>query len=250
MLNLKPILAGLKEQFPQVRSVLWAVYIPVLIFLVILGVQPWVDIPLFTRDTVQLPAGEYYVGIVSDLGMFIWAAAFAVCGVSAYVLYQVEGKRDEAHFLAFSALFSGFFLIDDRLMIHDEYLPGGEVMYAGYVLAMAYHIYYHRKTVLKSQYIYLAVGLLFLGLSISIDATKDFFRFLDKQEDFFETLASLWGTSYMKAFNFSFLLEDGAKLLGIVGWLLYCFSFSIQALKSIGQPSAQMETTEQASALM
>jgi hypothetical protein len=224
------------------------VYAPVLLPLVILAFQPWVDIPTFTRDTVQLPAGEYYVGIVSDVGMFIWAAAAAVCGVSAYVLYQVEGKRREAHFLAISALFSGILLLDDRLMIHDEYVPGGEVMCSGYVLAMAYHIYYHRDIVLRSQYVYLVVALFFLGLSISIDATKDFFRFLDRQEDLFDALASLWETSYMKAFNFSFLLEDGAKLLGIVGWLLYCVSFSVQALSSVdGMSEHTDEQTRSAS---
>lgn len=82
-----------------------------------------------------------------------------------------------------------------------------DVVYLGYGLAVSYYLIRFRSTILRSEFLLLAMALLSFAVSIAVD------RF--GPED-----------------TAGHLLEDGAKLVGIMSWLTYFFRTGLSAVKS------------------
>ncbi|MDQ3930686.1 MAG: hypothetical protein M3328_16265 [Chloroflexota bacterium] len=197
------------NQVRALPSALLMVYAPALLVLAAVFVGSLVsNVPVayFLRDpagTLQVPS---YIGLVSDLGVLLWCACAAVCFFAYMLLRKMgTGKEWPSFFLA-SGLVTTVLLIDDLFMLHEN------------VSQINWH--FSEKMVFA---LYGGMFLLFLGRFWKTIASTDFLIFL--------LACCLLGTSVMfdqlnepygdNVPAIRLLLEDGAKLLGILTWLVY-----------------------------
>ena len=153
-------------QLKHNRTSLLIVYLPLLILLAALALQTSVKISHLTEDTVFVLDGEVYVGIISDVSIYLWVAATSICFIGGTVLGVSEHKHQERNFLYVMGCFTLFLTVDDRILLHDHLIDGGEAIYAVYVLFMIVALY-HFRSLLSSDYsVLLFLALFLLGVSV------------------------------------------------------------------------------------
>lgn len=174
-----------------------------------------------TRDPAASLDAPMYLGLLSNAGMVLWAAATGIC-LFAGGLCRLSrpGTRWPAFLLAFGAL-TGFLLMDDLYMFHDEIFPdhlgiSQGLMYGAYLGLIAFLFVYFRGVIARTPYLLLLACAGF-GVSVLADIASDSIG------DFF-------------------LVEDGAKFVGIAYWLAYLTRCAAQALLEPG-PGASVQPT-------
>lgn len=159
--------------------------------------------PLFQRPV--------YVGLLSQAGILLWAAAAAVSLMAAAVLSQQDGQEGHARFFLAGGLLSVLLCLDDAFLIHDSLLPsigvGEKVVYLAYLIAILAFLFVFRTRILSTEFLILVAAFCFFALAI---------------------VGDLYG---IRPIN-RFLLEDGSKVVGIVAWLAYFWSSAVTALRS------------------
>jgi len=92
--------------------------------------------------------------------------------------------------------------LDDAFLLHEAVLPTWgvpeKVVLLCYLGLVAFHLLKSFSTIRKTDYALLGVALVCFGISVAIDGA---YRLIGEQ----------------------YLLEDGAKLVGIISWFLYFF---------------------------
>jgi hypothetical protein len=173
----------------------------------------WLDIrsAVLMRDPVAVFEGPWYTGALSQLGILVWAAAAAYCVLAASLLMG----RARWFFIASAAL-TLLLGLDDAFVLHErvfpDYLGLDEIFVYGIYLGLTitYLLVFIRQ-ILFTEYPLLAMAFGFFGLSIIMD------------------VANLHGPG-------SFLLEDGAKFMGIVSMAIYYFRTAAHGLvQGIGE---------------
>ena len=211
------------------------VYIPLLLILGAAGTFATVrGIPagdLF-RDTTSVVNAPLYVGALSTLGLFLWAAAATLCLFTAALLWQSAAPRAECTFFLGAGLLTGTLLLDDAFLIHESIAPddlgvSSDVLFAAYAIAAVGLFWGHRQIVWDSPYSILGVGLSFLVAGVVVD-------FMD---DYEVALSALWADTP----DLKYYLEDGTKLFGIAGWATYFGWTGYQRLARRLGPSAAGE---------
>lgn len=185
---------------------------------IVLLLHFWKGISLgdLTRDPAAIFEFPPYVGFLSQTGIFIWAASAAVCLFSAWAM---KGFSDPlfTRYLVFSGLLALFLGVDDVFLLHEELFPGfgvpEKVVYLIYIAFIFLYLITNVRVILKTDYLLLAMAFGFFGISIGFD-------FVDVY------------------FPGQFLLEDGAKLTGMVGWLVY---FGLTARAAFLQAAGRRE---------
>ncbi|MHA2254089.1 MAG: hypothetical protein ACXAD7_27300 [Candidatus Kariarchaeaceae archaeon] len=189
-----------------------------LIFLILLYINPLIllsavtfaslktGIPLrnYTSDPITLANRHPTFGIVSNFGVLVLCACATLCLFHWVVLPQNTGKIKSSRFLFLSGLFTLIIMLDDFFLGHEtlqEYVGSEKIIYLFYVFSLLGILIVFRDCILESDYIALIIALGFLGLSVSIDIFQESI----------ELVIGQW----------RILLEDGFKLLGIVGWFGY-----------------------------
>lgn len=167
-----------------------------------------IPIGVLTQDPLfQRPL---YVGLLSQIGILLWAAAAAVCLMTWAVLAGRETPAGGASFFLAAGLLTVLLCLDDAFLIHDALLPGmgvGEkVVYLAYLLAVLSFLFVFRKRILRTEFLVLVAAFVFFALAI---------------------LGDLHG---IRPIN-RFLLEDGSKIIGIVTWLAYFWRTAVSALR-------------------
>ena len=202
---------GIRAQFRSVRPTLALIaLISAFLLGVVVFLHYWKELPIvaLTSDPLSVAGMPIYLGFLSQIGIFIWAATAAICLFTAFVL--TSGKSDIPHlnrFLILAGLLTLWLGLDDVFILHEKFFPKIGVpqdlvlgVYAG--LALIWTIRF-RETIAKTEYVLLGMALAFLGASVA-------------QDIFSPEYASLH------------LFEDGAKLIGLLSWLAYfvrlCFS--------------------------
>lgn len=164
------------------------------------------DIPIgdLTRDPNVIIGAPFYNGLVSQIGIFFWAAAAAVCLFTAKALSTAPANFRMKRFLNMSGILTLLLGLDDALLLHEQFFPSIGIpetvvlaIYGG--LTLFYLIRFYSR-ILKTEYILLGMAFFFFGMSIVLD------------------LLPLPGIN-------PYVLEDSAKLAGIVSWLAY-FSYA------------------------
>ncbi|MBT8394860.1 MAG: hypothetical protein KJN66_08415, partial [Bacteroidia bacterium] len=126
-----------------------------------------------------------------------------------YNLKTSENLLETRKFLLSSGIFFGYFLIDELLLIHNYIFPKVLniqqllilVVYA--VLTLIFVLRF--RSIIKNNFLWLfVIAISFLGLSVLVDIL-----------------------SYLKVIRFSFryILDDGAKFLGIFNLFVYYFFY-------------------------
>lgn len=184
-----------------------------IVFIAWVSVQTKVPVSDFTRDPTAVLQASPFVGLLSNLGVLLWCTATAVCLFCAAVL-RCQSLREEApRFFLAAGLLTLLLLVDDLFRLHDFILPtyGGlaqEAFYLSYGGLAGLYLIRFRVVLLKTDFPLLVAALGLLGSSVLLDVLP-------------ETLLP-W----------HFLVEDGLKLLGIVGWAGYWASTGLQAVRS------------------
>jgi len=127
-----------------------------------------------TRDPGIIGQRGFYVGILSNVGIMILAAATAICFFSAFVLQGLHTYRDTSLFLLSSGGVCLMLTCDDAFLLHEQVFPiylgvPAIVVYLVYsTLAGGYFIYFGKR-ILSTDYLLLVLAFLFLGLSLLVD---------------------------------------------------------------------------------
>ena len=185
------------------------VWLPILILLVVTKLlSSTASIPLrqLMLDPTEAMRAPFYVGIVANLGILMWAAAASICLFIAIFLAPLVGKAWKDFFLV-SGLLTLLLLLDDLLRIHDEIFPvylgiKGDVIGIGYFLLTFVYLLRYRTLIFQYPNTFLLMALGFFAVSVAIDVAPSFIK------DRFPVADVLF-------------FEDSAKLLGIANWLAY-----------------------------
>lgn len=158
------------------------------------------DVPpeYMLRDAAAVTDTPAYIGIVSNLGLLLWAATAGIC------LFAAASQPHVRRFWLYAGLLTMALLADDWLLLHENGFPvylgiPEKLVYALYGLATLGYVVRFRRLLLRAEYLVLLVAFGWFAASVGADA------FLD-------------GVVWVPGF---FLWEDGAKLFGIVTWLVF-----------------------------
>lgn len=152
-----------------------------------------------------------YVGFMSQIGIFFWSAAATVCLFAFKLLSGKEDRKELRYFLLISGLISLFLGLDDVFQLHEEVLPNlvgipQVVVLTSYGIIVLLYVSEFYQLILKTAYVLLIMSVFFFGISLVIDI----FHF---------------------PVIYPYLLEDGAKLIGLISWFVYFFRTSEYAVR-------------------
>lgn len=168
------------------------------------------DIPVawLMRDPSMVTGDSPFVGFFSNVCVLLWCAIAAVCFFCFLILRKTSASEGALFFL-FTGVITLVLMLDDFFLIHEYVFPillglSELVLFAGYGLATVFVIIRFRKFIQETNLIFLLLALGFFGLSLGIDLLNN------------ENLL---------------LLEDGAKLLGIVSWFGYFVTTGVALIR-------------------
>jgi len=204
-----PPRVGFRSTWPLVGGVF---IISAALIGVVLLLHFWKDIPFgtLTGDPAAIGGDPLYTGFLSQVGLFFWSAAAAVSLFSAAVLSPHPDAVELRRFLLASGLLTLVLGLDDAFLLHEGLFPYFGVpeilVYATYAGAVLFYLTRFASTIRRTEYVLLGTALLFFGISVALDLLEP--PGIDR-----------------------FLLEDGAKLVGIVSWLAYFASAAAAAVQ-------------------
>ncbi|MEM1255018.1 MAG: hypothetical protein AAGI69_21500 [Cyanobacteria bacterium P01_H01_bin.21] len=181
-----------------------------------------IPIPELTRDIAALGKIPFYAGFLSQIGLFCWFASAMLCFFSANIIEDYKTHQTLRRFLYASTFLTLVLGIDDAFQFHEHVFPSlgvpERVTYISYGGLLLFYLFRFRRLILKTAYILIAMALGFLGLSYGLDLLS--------------AIAYLYpAIRPITSGGFSFLLEDGAKFIGIISWLVYCFQISKYSIR-------------------
>ncbi|MGI9413167.1 MAG: hypothetical protein ACR2PM_05835 [Hyphomicrobiales bacterium] len=198
-------------------SIWFCALVPPLLLMAAIAQQPWIDPGDLLRDTLAVAemkteCCKVYYRAVSNLGIMTWIGGAAVCLFSAAVLAMRSGRGTEVSFLVVAGLFTAFLAMDDLFLVHENVLPAfgvsEPVTYAAYgALGLAYLVF-ASESIVEHRYILFAAACGLLATSVLID----------------------WQVHTDHPLRI--VLEDGAKLTGIVCWTAFHLDAAWTLLKS------------------
>ena len=153
-------------------------------------------------DANALAGVKWYAGIVTYLGVLSWATAVVSACWGAW-LCRMGGRIEGVRFLLSGAAITAYVLADDLLQLHAVFIPahtplGKYSAEALLVAVVAAWILWFRRQIARTRWLVLVGAGSALVMSIVIDATSG------------------WHFPRLQL-----LAEDGAKLLGTLGWATY-----------------------------
>lgn len=184
---------------------LLALYLPPL--LMIFGVSLVSDlsglpVSVYLQDPATTTNSSPLTGAISNLGILAWCAAFSCALLGAAQLRSARAAAIEINFLLTGAGLTALLLFDDLFLLHERLYPEllglpEEAVLAGYaVCALAWLLRYLRQ-ILTSRFVLLLAAFGFFAVSVMVDLVMS-----PSPDD-----------------ALPYLVEDGAKLLGIASWL-------------------------------
>ena len=160
-----------------------------------------------TRDPASVMGAAPWIGLLSHVGVLLWASTAVVCFLGAVLLRDREEAPRKVRCLRDSGALVTFLLLDDLFLLHESILPGvtglPEIVFAAAppVLFIAL-LARHGATILTLDWSLLLIATGLLGISLGIDTVWD---------------------SARRSF-----VEDAFKLAGILAWLV----FSVRAVRA------------------
>lgn len=206
------IRSEISRQFQSLRNVFIFLQIPagmILLLLLFLKLKFDIDTEELTRDVNALAGLPPYAGMVSNLGVLFWCASATLCLFTG-LIGKRKGLSIES-FLFYSGILSAVLMLDDLFLLHEEIFPENlhipeKLVFAIYGI-LAFTIFFlHRKIVFSTNYLILLTCTMFLGLSVFVDVFFNNFRGED-------------------------LVEDGAKIIGIMTWFGYYATLGYETIK-------------------
>lgn len=180
------------------------IYITILSFALKEGIEPH----LVTRDLIQTCKLPIAYGMLSNLGILLWAAAAGITFfASQSALIQNKSIKN---YLTIGSIFTSILCIDDLFLLHDFFIEE-KALYLIYALMAFYLLLSSRQQDLRAHSYSFFIAAMLLGLSIICDK-----------------LQGRIAISYSDLQVF----EEGFKFIGIACWLYYWWQASLTAIKS------------------
>jgi hypothetical protein len=166
----------------------------------------------FTRDPAATYNAHPLIGVVSNVGILCWSAAFNM-SLFCWLIYQ---KRQLSQYLSnfflWSSAFTLMLLLDDLFMLHEGRFENA--FFLSYFVAFALYLWKFSKILFCKDASLFWISILFFALSIGHD------------------LAPLEGNVFV---------EDAFKFLGIVGWAGFFGLFGFEELnKALDRQSSSL----------
>lgn len=180
-----------------------------------LGAAWWgADPARFTRDPAAWHHSDPLIGGVSNLGVLIWMAAAAVSLFAAALPRGALRQPEDRQLLLHAGMLTLWLALDDLYMFHERLAPDDlgipqRAVLAIYAIWVAALVWRFRRVAVQAGLAPLSMALALLTFSVLIDQLAP--------GPWFE-----W--------RYLVLVEDGAKLLGIVSWFAWLSSIARAAL--------------------
>lgn len=158
-----------------------------------------VAVTTLTRDPVAELQGAPYTGIVSNLGVLLWAGAATLC---LFAASQLRSGSEARRFFLFGGALTAALLVDDLFLLHEVVGPlylgvPEKAVYLGIGLLTLGFLYACRSVILRTEPLLVMAALGLFGLSVVVDQILPL------------------------SVSTGLVVEDGAKLAGITLWLAY-----------------------------
>lgn len=163
----------------------------------LLGRRAGVWLATLTRDPTQAAGVPFYYGLLSNLGVVLWAACAAI---ALFAATRLPPGRDRSRLGGLGAV-TAVLVLDDLLMIHDEVMPvylgiPEEAVEVVYLLLLATWALRFAPDLLRPPLLLLVLALGCFGVSVLVEYLP-------------------------RSVLTTHLVEDGAKLLGVANWSAY-----------------------------
>lgn len=207
-----------------VRPVLW-MWALGLAFWGVLVAQRSVPVEDLVQDSGSLGLIPWYDGMVSSVGVLLWAVTVCACAVASFVAHH--GGRDGARqVFRGAAIFFGFLMLDDLFLLHTHVIPHivpihrHNVMLVEGVLGLMWLVPAWPE-IRRTRWLMLVAAAVALGTSILVDIV------IETEE------TGVW----------ILVLEDGAKFFGGAALATWATVTAADVIRStvIGQDRAASE---------
>jgi hypothetical protein len=171
------------------------------------------------NDPADVVGFHPFIGLISMLGLFGWAAAAGVSFLT-YAAIRQDGSVHLRRFFLSAGIFTLFLMMDDAFMLHEQVLPKGFGIRERYI-KMAYlgaagifGAVFLRQLLGHGPVILVAAGLFFAGSFV------------------FDSPAVLNALGFFETSFVLYVIEDGFKFTGILLWLTWLFRAGLQTIRA------------------
>lgn len=211
----------LKNTLGQLKTfvkIIFSIYIPILLllgFVTFMSFRLGKPIGYFFQDIFSLTNAPLYAGFISNIGLILWSFTVGICFFSFLVLRNSLADMKLRWFFFISGLFTLLLLFDDFFLFHEilypRYLHINSMMaYSIYASLGLLYLWYFRKVILLSDYLFLIIAIGGFFISNVFDYLREYYLF-----------NPYW-----------IILEEGFKLFGIASWLVYFTLSGMNALRN------------------
>jgi hypothetical protein len=155
-----------------------------------------------TRDAAAVAKQPPHVGLISTLGVMLWAATAGACLLAARALSALADDPERAEFLLATGAMLAALGIDDGLQVHENARVPELVVYGLYGVVVLLYVTRYRELMLEEGRLLLGLGFGCLVLSAALDVPG----------------------------VVPFTVEDFPKLTGLVALTAWAFSRSLDPL--------------------
>ncbi len=156
-----------------------------------------IPVGLLTRDVAEVAKLPPYAGLLSQIALLLWPVGVTACFLAA----SVDEDRTRRAFFVTAGVLTVLLGLDDAFLLHERVLPRmgvPELAVLGvYAALFLYLVVRFRAVILQTRYALLILACLGFGVSALLDMGVQ--------------------VPYKR------MSEEGAKLVGIIGWAVYFF---------------------------
>ncbi len=199
-----------KRYQPLISLFTFAILPSLIAYCLIVGfsIQAGIEPILVLRDLLQTCEKPPGVGMVSNIGILLWATAAAISSFTCLSGLVVDRRSNQL--LVIGSIFSTLLCLDDLFLLHDRYL-GQDFLYISYALLALFLLLRFRNLLLRIDKIAFLAASLLLGLSILSDKVQ---------------------IALPISYEIVQLFEEGFKFIGIACWVRFWWKASLFGLKS------------------
>ncbi len=211
-----------REQVQPITPLLVA-WVAAGVAITVAGTQTAVPVNMLFLDPQAVGDVAWYAGVLSNVGIFCWTVAAVAAAGGSWVAARTN-RPSAATFLRGGAIATAVLLMDDLFLLHSDALPElvGTPKRANMLLVVAPALVWvstQRRELRRTRTSILLSAFGALGASVIVD------RFVD-------------------APTLGLVVEDGAKLFGIIAWMLYFVLTSRDIARSTIDASMQGSSSD------
>ena len=175
-----------------------------------------IKIPDMTRDVAAIGGIHPLSGFLSSLGILFWWTSSSIWFFSAIIKRQINSDAN-IKFQIYSGLLSLYLALDDLFQFHEHIAPNHLklpelVIYLIFLFLISSYVWNFKDILMKNEALLAKISIFFLAGSVFVDISLEGFL--------------LWTIK-----NWSYLIEDGLKWLGIFYWAAFSVEYCIFDLK-------------------